>query len=391
MKSAWSRIVALFTSLRLTVVLLVLSILLVFAATLDQVHLGVWGVQEKYFRSFFVYARISGTNVSVPIFPAGYLLGWVLLINLMAAHFYRFRFGWRKCGIWLTHAGLILLLIGEGLSGMMQQDNQMRIDVGQTRRYTESFRETELAVTNTANPGFDEVVSIPFERLDQPEPIQHPKMPFAVRTVAYYPNASMRMRSQLSNPPPAVATAGDGTGMVVQPLPVTYKDNENNWPTAYIELVGPEGSLGTYLVSTMLVEPQVLSFQGRSWSLVLRPKRDYLPFAVTLKKFTHDVYPGTDIPKDFASTIHLKSDDGQADREVRIYMNNPLRYGGRAFYQAGYDNNDRTSVLQVVRNPSWQIPYLSCAMIAVGLVIEFSMHLFGFFSRRKTEPEAVMS
>jgi len=30
-------------------------------------------------------------------------------------------------------------------------------------------------------------------------------------------------------------------------------------------------------------------------------------------------------------------------------------------------------------------------MIAVGLVIEFSMHLFGFFSRRKTEPEAVMS
>ena len=133
----------------------------------------------------------------------------------------------------------------------------------------------------------------------------------------------------------------------------------------------------------MLIDPQVFTYQGGAWRLALRPKRDYLPFSVTLEKFTHDVYAGTDIPKDFASTIHLRSDDGRDDREVRIYMNNPLRYGGRAFYQAGYDNNDRTSVLQVVRNPSWRIPYVSCAMIALGLAVEFGMHLFGFFGRRK--------
>ena len=44
----------LFVSLRLTVVLLALSILLVFWATLDQVHLGVWGVQQKFFHAFVV-------------------------------------------------------------------------------------------------------------------------------------------------------------------------------------------------------------------------------------------------------------------------------------------------------------------------------------------------
>ena len=38
-----------FVSLKLTVVLLALSLILVFAATLDQVNLGIWGVQEKYF------------------------------------------------------------------------------------------------------------------------------------------------------------------------------------------------------------------------------------------------------------------------------------------------------------------------------------------------------
>ncbi len=48
-----------FVSLRLTVVLLVLSMILIFAATLDQVNLGVWAVQEKYFRSLFVLWRVG--------------------------------------------------------------------------------------------------------------------------------------------------------------------------------------------------------------------------------------------------------------------------------------------------------------------------------------------
>src|ERR1035441_7258408 len=110
---------ALFTSLRLTVVLLLLSIMLVFAATLDQVHLGVWGVQEKYFRSFFVFSQIRGTVITLPVFPGGYLIGGALIVNLVAAHLYRFRLSWRQSGIWMTHLGLILLLAGEGLSGIL--------------------------------------------------------------------------------------------------------------------------------------------------------------------------------------------------------------------------------------------------------------------------------
>src|SRR5208283_6003400 len=119
---------AVLTSIRLTVVLLVLSIVLVFTATLDQVHLGVWGVQEKYFRSFFVFSQIAGTGIFVPVFPGGYLLGAALIVNLLAAHAYRFRLSWKKSGIWLTHMGIILLLVAEGLSGILQKDNQMKID-----------------------------------------------------------------------------------------------------------------------------------------------------------------------------------------------------------------------------------------------------------------------
>src|SRR5690606_13960784 len=75
-----------FSSLRLTVVLLVLSIILVFWATLAQVDLGVWGVQERFFRTFFVLLEIPGTHIPFPAFPGGYFLGGLLLINLIAAH-----------------------------------------------------------------------------------------------------------------------------------------------------------------------------------------------------------------------------------------------------------------------------------------------------------------
>lgn len=380
-------IIGFLNSLRLTVALLILSILLIFAATLDQVHLGIWGVQEKYFRSFFIYAQLRGTGISIPIFPGGYLLASLLLPNLLVAHFLRFKWSLRKTGIWLTHLGLILLLIGQGLSGILQKDNQVRIDVGETRRYSESFRETELALVDITNPEYDEVVAVPVSLLESKTAIQHPKLPFRIVPVAYYPNAQLRPRSQMPNPLPSLATAGVGPGVAVEPAPVTYKTDETNFPTAYLEFVGSEGSLGTYLFSTMMVEPQEVNYQGHTWHVILRAERDYFPFTLTLKKFTHDIYPGTDIPKDFASTIQLKSDDGRDDREIRIFMNNPLRYGGRAFYQAGYANNDRTSVLQVVSNPSWLVPYVSCALIALGLAIEFGMHLIAYF-RRRAAPSA---
>ena len=304
--SRWSPVDVL-TSLRLTVALLLLSIVLVFAATIDQVHLGVWGVQEKYFRSFFIYNQSLGQGIRIPVFPGGYLLGGALIVNLVAAHVRRFRLSWRQSGIWLTHIGLILLLAGEGLSGMLQEDNQMRIDVGQTQRYSESFREIELAVVDTTNPGYDQVVAIPADKLVEGASVQHPLLPFLVKPLAYYPNAMLRPRAQVPNAPPNMATAGDGTDVVALPIPVTTKPDEANWPSGYVELDGPDGPLGTFLVS-MLNDPQSFTYQNRRWKLSLRARRDYFPFAITLEKFTHDIYPGTDIPRDFASTIRLRSD-----------------------------------------------------------------------------------
>jgi len=372
-----------FVSLKLTVVLLALSIVLIFWATLAQVQLGIWGVQQKFFHAFFVLEKIPGTEIPAPVFPGGYIIGGLLLINLIAAHVYRFKLEWRKAGIQLTHSGLILLLVGELISGIMQVESQMRLEEGGTSRYSESYRLNELVVMDTTNPDHDEVVAIPEDVLADGGVIQHPKLPFQVRIRDYYPNAHIQMRDQTPNAPPALATAGIGPRLAVTPLQLTYKQDERNTPAANLEFVAPEGPLGTWLVSPLLGMPQKFDYQGRTWQLALRFKRYYHPFAIKLIDFKHDLYPGTQIPKNFSSQIHLKSDDGQADREVLIYMNNPLRFAGLTFYQASFERGDRVSILQVVRNPGWVLPYAACIMMSLGLLLQFGIHLVGFINKRK--------
>jgi hypothetical protein len=373
-----------FVSLKLTVVLLGLSIILIFWATLAQVHLGIWGVQEKFFHAFFVLETIPGTTIPVPVFPGGYFIGGLLLINLVAAHAYRFKLEGRKTGILLTHLGLILLLLGELFTSLMQVESNLRLDEGETRHYSESYRVNELAILDTTNPDFNEVVAIPEAVLSDGGVIQHPKLPFQVRIRDYYPNATVQMRAQAPNAPSSLATTGIGPRVAVIPLPLTYKQDERNAPAANIEFVGPEGTLGTWLVSPLLGMPQKFDYAGRTWEIALRFKRYYHPFAITLLKFTHEKYAGTEIPKNFASRIRLKTDDAREDREVLIYMNNPLRHAGLTFYQAGFDNDDHTTILQVVRNPSWVLPYVSCVMMGLGLLIQFGIHLTGFVRKRAT-------
>ena len=114
----------------------------------------------------------------------------------------------------------------------------------------------------------------------------------------------------------------------------------------------------------------------------MRQRRFYKQFALTLLDFAHDRYAGTDIPKNFSSRVRLLDFERNENREVVISMNDPLRYRGFTFYQSGFDNNDKTTILQVVKNPAMLLPYIACGLVALGLVVQFSMHLFGFVRKR---------
>ena len=92
------------TSLRLTVVLLSAGLLLVFVGTLAQVHEGLYQAQTRYFKSWFVWKPTIGDSAWPVLLPGGYLIGSMLLLNLLAAHATRFKFTKKRIGILMIHA-----------------------------------------------------------------------------------------------------------------------------------------------------------------------------------------------------------------------------------------------------------------------------------------------
>jgi hypothetical protein len=178
-------------------------------------------------------------------------------------------------------------------------------------------------------------------------------------------------------------TAGIGKGIWWRELPHETEMNRRDMPSGIIELITPQGSAGTFLVSGYLSRPQELALNGRTYQLDLRPERFYKPFSLHLVEFKHERYPGTEIPKNFQSRVILDNPSKGERREVDIYMNNPLRYWGETYYQSSFDRDDQGTVLQVVRNPSWLTPYFSCVLVAIGLTVQFLSHLIGFVKRRR--------
>jgi hypothetical protein len=397
------RFINFLTSLRLTVVCLALALIVVFVGTLAQVDIGLYAAQAEYFRSFFVYWTPRGTHWNIPFLPGGWLIGLVLLMNLLAAHIRRFQFARHKIGLILIHSGLILLLGGQFLTEIFQVESQMRIEVGGVKNYSESPRKNELAIMDTTDPDKDRVVAIPESLLAGGGEIRTPELPFALRVEKYYPNSAPA--GPMSGGSEAIKSAdGIGRRLSFSPQPITRRMDAEDLPTALVQVVSDKGPVGEWAVSAWLTRypafaglqqdiaslmpdvkvnaPQTFQFNGHSYQIALRPTRYYKPYSIKLLAFHHDLYPGTDIPKNFSSDIHLSDPSTGDDRDIHIFMNNPLRYRGETFYQAAFEPNDAGTILEVVRNPASLAPYIACSLVALGLVVQFLVHLFRFARRR---------
>ena len=379
------KIVDLFTSLKLTIVCLAAAMALIFAGTIAQVHLGIHEAQQRYFQSLFVWWPAEGRGFRIPIFPGGHLIGAVLLVNLIAAHAKRFRWEWRKLGIHLTHAGLIIMLAGGLFTDLFAVESHMRLERGETKNYSEDQRHMELAVTDTSDQELDQVTAIPDTILRQQRVIDHWSLPFRIVVRNFYQNSRLKMLNEAGADAQPIANQGPGAMIAVEPVSRATGMDERDVPTAAIEIVAKDTgrSLGTWLVSDALGAPQGFSCGSRSWMIALRTARYYEPYSVTLQKFTHDRYAGTDIPKNFSSRVTLIDPERSVNRDVLIYMNHPLRYRGETFYQAGFQQDDSATILQVVHNPTFMAPYIACVIVAVGLLVQFGYHLIGFSRQRR--------
>ena len=375
------RLANFFTSLRLTVVLLAFGLVLVFWGTMAQVQIGLYQAQNEFFRSFFIYWSPVESGWRIPIFPGGYLIGGMLLANLVVYNFRFDRERKRNLGLVAIHIGVGLLLIGQLLTDVFSTESMLHLRNGETKNYSEASSHFELAVIDKTEATTDRVIAIPQDRLQRQEEIRHADLPFSLRVHIFYNNSALAEKEQ-DGFAQINATAGVGAGAWWRELPREAEMDRRDMPSGIVELLTPQGSLGSYLVSAYLNQPQVVDFNGHRYELRLRLERFYKPFQLRLVEFRHDKYPGTDIPKNFSSRVRVQRPDTGEDREVLIYMNNPLRYAGDTYYQASFDQDNQGTVLQVVHNPSWLTPYFACILVGLGLLVQFLRHLFEFATKR---------
>ncbi|MDC0308572.1 cytochrome c biogenesis protein CcsA, partial [Planctomycetaceae bacterium] len=168
-------------------------------------------------------------------------------------------------------------------------------------------------------------------------------------------------------------------------------------PSAYVTFF-EKGNPDKIISQNLLAIQPASMDQGESvtvgdeeYQVFLRFKRLYKPYSVYLDDAQQINYEGTTTPRDYSSQIVLQDSETDNNLESKIWMNNPLRYGGETFYQSGMlddpDGPDSTT-LSVVTNTGWMVPYVSCAIVGVGMLAQFLMTLARFLNRRnREEPE----
>src|SRR5436190_4375737 len=214
-----------------------------------------------------------------------------MLRKFIAAHARRFRWAWRKFGIHLTHAGLIIMLAGGLFTDLFAVESNMRLTNGDTKNYSEDPRRMELAVIDTSNPEYDQVTAVPEAVLRRAGSIEHKSLPFRIAVRHYYQNSRLQMAGEAGGAKQPIANRGPGAQAVVEPVPRSTGVNDRDLVTAAVEILAAEGSLGIWLVSDALDAPQTFSAGDRTWQLAMRPVRYYKPYSVTLQKVTHEKYP----------------------------------------------------------------------------------------------------
>ncbi|MCA9230552.1 MAG: cytochrome c biogenesis protein CcsA [Planctomycetales bacterium] len=298
----------------------------------------------------------------------------------------------RRAGIVLLHGGIALMMFSELLTGTTAEEANMQIVEGQTVSFAEDNRSVELAIVDKSKAKEDTVVVVPGTLVtaasESKQPIEHANLPFSLRVVDYLPNSVTRRRQPGES---TVATKGAGQLHVALPQPTSTGVGMNqavDVPSVYVELLSKgQESLGIYLLTPLLREESI-EIEGKPYQLALRFKRLEKPYSIKLIDFRHDRYVGTDTPKNYSSEVQLIDPQQNVDRRVKIWMNNPLRYGGDTLYQASFDkNNPRLTVLQVVTNTGWMIPYVSCMLVATGMLAHFGV-IFLRFARRQKAPTA---
>lgn len=304
----------------------------------------------------------------------------------------------KRAGVVLLHGGVGLMMFGGFLVDRTAVEGQLQMQEGETVNYVQDIRTVELAVVDRSGADEDRVTVIPKSLLvnaaETGDPIRDERLPFDVKVDQFFQNSSLR-RVKPNDANRADSGLGkDWIAEEARPGSGTDSDSKVDFTAAYVTLLPKNDGepLGTYLVGIIFSTEnagQTVTVGDKSYELALRFKRTYKPYKFQLIDVRKDDYLGTDTPRNYSSDVHLVDPTRNVDRELRIWMNNPLRFAGETFYQSGYHRDPQTQVegttLAVVTNTGWMIPYISCMFVAMGMLAHFWITLVRFLQRAERE------
>ena len=346
--------------------------ILVVVGTLAQANIGLYDSQQKYFSSWFLMLWF------IPV-PGGRLTLLIMFVNLFAFILKPSFWSIKKIGIITIHCGVLLLLIGGGLTAWFSSEGMMSIKEGKVSNSIFNSYDKEFVIMDTSNPDYDNFTVISDDVLEKGSVIESSKIPFSIEIVDYFMNCSVIPRDN----PDFINYRG-----FAQRFLLVRKENEKERELNRSGIIfkisnANELSDGTYSLVLEQSIPQTINVDGKDLTLILRRERTYLPFSLELVDFRKELHPGTDIAKSYSSKINLHEKD--IKRSVIIEMNAPLRHRNYTFFQSSFieDYDSDTTILSVVKNYGRLFPYISSIIMSVGLLLHMILRLPTLFSERK--------
>ncbi len=359
-------------SIRLAIVCMLLLIVLVFFGTLYQHDYGLYLSQEKFFYSWIVWHEIGG--VSLPVLPGGALVMTVFTVCLTISMLVHFTLGWRKAGLWLSHIGVLLMMVGGAYTKMTGIESYLNLEEGQASNLSADYREWEFSLWAGTNAVRD-VYAVDAEDAVG-APVAFADLGVTLRVDTYHRNARAMVHK---TPPAGIPFSISGITELQAAKPDV--DPQKDMPGAIVTLsAGAESRQVLLFSGDEKVTPVTLG--DREVFVNLRRVRYPLPVLVKLNDFRKETYANSSMAAAFSSAVTVTLDD-KLERDVKIEMNKPFRHLGWTFYQASFTEDGRgheTSTFAVTRNFGRLIPYFATGITFIGMMVHFAL---GWIPRRE--------
>ena len=335
----------LLASLKLAVVLIVVLAIVLTVATFLEAAKG------REYAQWYVY----GSQWFVALLA-------LLAANILAASLIRFPWKTRHIGFLVTHAGLLLLLIGSIQTFVAGIDGHLSFEEGEDADSIFLTNRSELTVFRKGPEGriFREYLSFNGGAVDWPQGRELDFGPFdgiGVKVLKFYRHA----RHGTTFYPVKLAP-----GQTIGPEAAVLVEITSDGKTQQVWLKRDNKQYGIRRVVTSQ-GPLLLSFGYENLPL---------GFSLKLLDFQRLENPGGMGNASFASFVQLLDPAEGIDQQKEISMNSPLVHGKFTFYQSSFQElpgGKELSVLSVTYDPGRFMKYLGSLMICVGIFVMYCM------------------